>query len=119
MKNAHHNASKSDLFIFGTDHPLSLPPALSFALSLPPSLPPTLAEFESAGVDVSRSMVASCSSGVTAAHIALAAHTVGTQITVYEVSTKILFEGVLSLVVMVYSKTSEERTLWGQAKCPF
>ena len=64
---------------------------------------------------MSRSMVASCVSGVTAAHIALAAHTLGTQ---NEVS-KILFEGVPSLVVMVYSKTSEERTLWGQAKCPF
>ena len=62
---------------------------------------------------MSRSMVASCVSGVSAAHIALAAHTLSTQITVYEV--KILFESVPSLVVMV----SEERTLWGQAKCPF
>ena len=40
---------------------------------------------------MSRSMVASCGSGVTAAHIALAAHTVGTQITVYG---KNIFEGV-------------------------
>ena len=48
---------------------------------------------------MSRSMVASCGSGVTAAHIALAAHTLGTQITVSEVSKKILFEGVPSLVV--------------------
>ena len=68
--------------------PPSLPPSLpppSLSPSLPPSLPPSLAEFESAGVDVSRSMVASCGSGVTAAHIALAAHTLGSQIPVYDV----------------------------------
>ena len=62
--------------------PSPLPPFLPPSLrphSLPPSLP--------AGVDVSRSMVASCGSGVTAAHIALAAHTLGTQITVYDVRT--------------------------------
>ena len=45
----------------------------------PLPLPPSLAEFESAGVDVSRSMVASCGSGVTAAHIAIAAHTLGSR----------------------------------------
>ena len=38
--------------------------------------------------------------------------TLSTQITVYDHEVNILFEGVPSLV-------SEERTLWGQAKCPF
>ena len=42
-------------------------------------------EFVAAGVDLSQPVVATCGSGVTAAHIALAAHTLGADIPVYDV----------------------------------
>ena len=42
-------------------------------------------EFVAAGVDLSQPVVDTCGSGVTAAHIALAAHTLGADIPVYDV----------------------------------
>ena len=52
-----------------------------FSLSLP-----LCQEFRRSGVDLSQSVVATCGSGVTAAIIALAAHTLHTSLPVYDVS---------------------------------
>jgi thiosulfate/3-mercaptopyruvate sulfurtransferase len=41
-------------------------------------------EFQGAGVDMSQAVVATCGSGVTAAHIALAGHTLNTHIPLYD-----------------------------------
>ena len=68
-------------------HPITLPPftPLIFTPTLPPSHPHTLTpspEFKSAGVDMGQPLVATCGSGVTAAHIALAAHILNSHIPV-------------------------------------
>ena len=53
-------------------------------------------EFQSAGVDVCQPMVATCGSGVTAAHIALAGYTLGANnIPVYDVSHTLLYSTIM------------------------
>ena len=56
-----------------------------FSSSLPSLCVYFSVEFVAAGVDLSQPVVATCGSGVTAAHIALAAHTLGADIPVYDV----------------------------------
>lgn len=62
-----------------------LPPPL-----FPPSLPP---EFERAGVDLHKPMVATCGSGITAAVVAFAAYMLGKEVPVYDVSLNIVTGG--------------------------
>ena len=61
------------------------PPLFPSPSPSPPLSVPLTPEFQAAGVDLSQPMVATCGSGVTATHIALAAHILGTDIPVYDV----------------------------------